>query len=451
LAVEKYAALRNPGSNRVFLPNGACLYLDVGGHPEFCTPECADPKDLVRYVLAGDVILWTLAEDLIRSGSQAAEVLVFRSNVDYVAGTTWGAHESYLHRADPKRLPDDIIPHLVSRIVFAGAGGFRPGGRLRELTLSPRAWLLEHAVSGSSTEARGIFHTKDEPLCKGGYHRLHLLCGESLCSHRAAWLKAGTTALVVAMAEAGLQPGRDVAMGTPLSSLRAFAADPRCRARTRCARGRLTAIEIQRHYLRLAETHLGRHFMPSWAAEVCRAWHDVLEELSGAPESVATSLDWAIKWATYPHPGRPVAPSRRPGREELYELETRYSQLGGEGIFARLDGKGVLRHRVPGIDRVEEAVCTPPPSGRAAARGAWVRKLGAAGSRYACDWSCVYDLGENRMIDLGHPFENGEEWQPCSPDHETVARRDATFEAIFGRHRRRMLLAQLRRAMEAPR
>src|SRR4051812_36343834 len=29
---------------------------------------------------------------------------------------------------------------------------------------------------------RGIFHTKDEPLSKNGFHRLHILSGESLSS-----------------------------------------------------------------------------------------------------------------------------------------------------------------------------------------------------------------------------------------------------------------------------
>jgi len=54
-------------------------------------------------------------------------------------------------------------------------------GGLR-FTLSPRVRFLEREVSNNSTRDRGIFHTKDETLAADGYHRLHIICGESLCS-----------------------------------------------------------------------------------------------------------------------------------------------------------------------------------------------------------------------------------------------------------------------------
>src|SRR3712207_7207983 len=36
-------------SSNVFLRNGARLYLDVGSHPEYATPECDDITDLVTH------------------------------------------------------------------------------------------------------------------------------------------------------------------------------------------------------------------------------------------------------------------------------------------------------------------------------------------------------------------------------------------------------------------
>jgi proteasome accessory factor A len=36
-------------SSNVFLRNGARLYLDVGSHPEYATPECDDLVDLVAH------------------------------------------------------------------------------------------------------------------------------------------------------------------------------------------------------------------------------------------------------------------------------------------------------------------------------------------------------------------------------------------------------------------
>ncbi len=44
-------------SSNVFLRNGARLYLDVGSHPEYATPECDDVIDLVTHDKAGERVL----------------------------------------------------------------------------------------------------------------------------------------------------------------------------------------------------------------------------------------------------------------------------------------------------------------------------------------------------------------------------------------------------------
>ena len=44
-------------SSNVFLENGARLYLDVGSHPEYATPECDSIYDVVTHDRAGERIL----------------------------------------------------------------------------------------------------------------------------------------------------------------------------------------------------------------------------------------------------------------------------------------------------------------------------------------------------------------------------------------------------------
>jgi len=51
-------------STNVFLRNGARLYQDTGGHPEYATPECKSALDLIAYDKAGERIL----EELSLSG-----------------------------------------------------------------------------------------------------------------------------------------------------------------------------------------------------------------------------------------------------------------------------------------------------------------------------------------------------------------------------------------------
>src|SRR3954454_13841380 len=47
-------------SSNVFLDNWARLYLDVGSHPEYATPECDHIADLVVHDMAGERILENL-------------------------------------------------------------------------------------------------------------------------------------------------------------------------------------------------------------------------------------------------------------------------------------------------------------------------------------------------------------------------------------------------------
>ncbi len=463
----------------MFLPNGARLYIDTGLHPEFATPECVNPEETVAYILAGDRILKDIAVSLEQGSADIKEVLLFRTNVDY-GGTyaTWGCHESYLHSADPSVLAAQIIPHLVSRLIYTGAGGFNPLSKGLDFSISPRVAHLKHVASAESTQNRGIFHTKNETLASKGFNRLHILCGESLCSQTATWLKIGTTALVVAMIEAGVCQADAVRPSSPLQAMQSFAADPACRAVAMLTSGRcVTAIDIQRHYLSRAEACLGADFMPDWAERVCNSWRRVLDALSAAPESLDKTLDWAIKHAVFAgsadrlgldwdliprwsyvatrlkealakteYRDRPVTAEfvlgeSSPVRKEvealtphlkeaglnwhdlvryaqvkwrLCEIDLRFGQLSEESIFEVLDRAGVLAHRLDGMRETSTAVNEPPTAGRARLRGNFVRRHGTGNGHYYCDWQGVWDHRKKRVLDLSNPFETEERWRDFS-------------------------------------
>lgn len=457
----------------LYLANGSRFYVDYGNHPELGTPECSNPWDVVRYVLAGERILADVAHK-VKLELPDVEVMLFKSNVDY-GGTwvTWGCHESYMHQATPHLLSDQVVPHLVTRIIYTGAGGFNSMSGGLDFTLSPRVPYLVNVQSNNSTSDRGIFHTKDESLSKPGFHRLHVICGESLCSETAMWLKVATTALVVAMAEAGLRPGAEVQLRSPLQAMQSIATDQTCTASAEMAGGRWSsALEIQYHYLSLAEKHLNHPCMPAWAEEACREWRMILNRLLDGPESVATSLDWAIKRAVYASYAEgkglrwnslqhwtPILSDLRHAldytsgygnvlcaravlgkrstvrdtvqrltpllrerglswdeldpmlalRRELFEIDTRFGQLGGSGIFASLEKAGVLTHHVPGVNAVRDAMNDPPAIGRARVRGEVIKRLAGRG-RYQCDWQGVVDIGKKRVLDLSEPLETEERW-----------------------------------------
>ena len=72
-------------SSNVFLRNGARLYLDVGSHPEYATPECDSVIDLVTHDKAGERVLEGLlvdAERRLREEGIAGDVYLFKNNTD---------------------------------------------------------------------------------------------------------------------------------------------------------------------------------------------------------------------------------------------------------------------------------------------------------------------------------------------------------------------------------
>ncbi len=113
-------------SSNVFLRNGARLYLDVGSHPEYATPECDSVADVVVHDRAGERILEGLlvdAEKRLHDEGIAGEIYLFKNNTDS-AGNSYGCHENYLvsRHGEFGRLADILIPFLVTRQLICGAG-----------------------------------------------------------------------------------------------------------------------------------------------------------------------------------------------------------------------------------------------------------------------------------------------------------------------------------------
>ena len=84
-------------SSNVFLGNGARLYLDVGSHPEYATPECDSVSDLTAHDKAGERILeqlLTSAEERLSEEGIHGDIYLFKNNTDS-AGNSYGCHENY--------------------------------------------------------------------------------------------------------------------------------------------------------------------------------------------------------------------------------------------------------------------------------------------------------------------------------------------------------------------
>ena len=169
-------------SSNVFLENGARLYLDVGSHPEYATPECDSINDLVVHDKAGERILDHLvagAEARLREEGIRGVIYLFKNNTDS-AGNSYGCHENYLtsRRDDFAHYAEVLIPFLVSRQIYAGAGKVLQTARGAMFCLSQRAEHIWEGVSSATTRSRPIINTRDEPHADAErYRRLHVIVG----------------------------------------------------------------------------------------------------------------------------------------------------------------------------------------------------------------------------------------------------------------------------------
>ena len=127
----------------VFLENGARFYQDTGCHPEYATPECASPRQVMLYDRAGERILEDLqvyAEEKIREERIAGKLSIFKNNTDFV-GNSYGCHENYLvgRHGEFSKLADVLIPFLVTRQIIVGAGKVIQTPRGAMFSVSQRA------------------------------------------------------------------------------------------------------------------------------------------------------------------------------------------------------------------------------------------------------------------------------------------------------------------------
>ena len=186
-------------SSNVFLENGARLYLDVGSHPEYATPECDVVREVVAHDKAGERILEGLlaaAEMRLHEEGINGQVYLFKNNTDS-AGNSYGCHENYLvgatrgvrahgRRADPVlRDPADLVrgrqgPARPPRraVLHRAARRAHLGGRLERHDAQPpdhqharRAARRRRALPAPPRDRRRLEHERMDHLHEGGDHR----------------------------------------------------------------------------------------------------------------------------------------------------------------------------------------------------------------------------------------------------------------------------------------
>lgn len=360
-----------------FLENGGRIYHDVG-HPEICTAEASNPLQLVALERA-------MERRAVKLGLSAD---LYKNCVDFAGGyenNAYAAHENYFTSV-PWESTDALVPFLVSRTIFTGAGDTSSG----EYTLSQRAPHITRLHGDQSLWNRPLLHERDEPLSSvPRWRRLHLLHNDANMCAASILLKHGTTMLVLRLLELNELvplPYNEFQAIEDLHRINRQASEwelKGTRPRT------MKAVDVQGFYLNQVAAKIAD---PSPLERlVISMWKDVLQRLSTDPKETFGLVDWTTKRALIEH-----IRANEEGKSYMPEtIDLTYHNLDrGSGLYFGLEENGTAEQLVsPAV--VAHFTSRAPRTTRAWARGEAMRiaerarALGLGEIDVYCTWQYI--------------------------------------------------------------
>ncbi len=351
---------------REFLRNGGLIYLDLN-HLEYASPETRDPVSAIAYARAGEIIV----------SHKYPQARFFRNNVAYslpdpkalkndLELITFGAHESYFtyaHCYDRK-----LLPFLVTRQIFAGAGRLRHDGAFE---ITQRSAFIESEISARSTVDRGIINVREEPLASvNGWQRLHLILGDANMCEVAEFLKLGATGLVLDLAEDDSLPSLEYPLpkkGESFLSVRDIKKISQQHKDWKVSgleKKIKKATDVQRAYLNAAKRYYDRDEVTT---DLLDRWEYVLNCLDEDPRQLFGEVDWVTKLyvlnAVAERHDLPMTDSL------VAEYDLNYHNINpSESVFYKLQQAGKIK-RIVTDEFIARAAQEPPPNTRAYVRG----------------------------------------------------------------------------------
>ncbi len=358
------------------LSNGARFYNDHA-HPEYSTPECTTLRDLVAQDKAGERILAECARRRNLKLPNDQSVRLYKNNTDF-SGHSYGCHDNYLMQREVPwdRLVAGVLPFLVTRQIFAGAGKMGieaegAAGHPGTYQISQRADFFAVLASIDTMNRRPLVNTRDEPHADPGqYRRFHVILGDANMSEWATALKIGTTALVLDLIERGAAPRIEIAQ--PIDATKSISRDQTYDWIIELTDGRkISAIQVQRIYLAATRAALEQ---PDAEIEwLLQEWESVLNDLERDVLLCRDRVDWVAKKVLLEELRRAEELSWTDPWLQAIDLE--YHNISPEsGLYFELVQQGAMRRFVTDAE-IKQAIFAPPEDTRAYFRGRSVARF----------------------------------------------------------------------------
>lgn len=403
---------------------GAIFYfLAAGVAYLLAAPLCGDRRRLSAALFG---IGWAVGDELGGPTPIWLETVILwgaRLVTAPLATSLVGLTRMVLFRSVRRRL----LPFLVSRPVFAGAGNIDERGNWR---IADKAPAINCVVGlGGFISDRPIFtfgHFFKAACIDGGHslaqylklfsprQRLQIGLGDSNMCQVAEYLRVGATLLVLDCIEAGAMPAPP-RLRRPIRALRTICSDPKLEAAVTSWSGRRwTAIELQRFYLRACRSWLEKQpDAPAEALDVLRRWEETIDALESCPRSLVGSVDWITKQFLLEQcsggederlsaeasadfsPALAAVAATGPQALAKKKIDLKYHELSSDGYFAQLQATGAVASVVT-EEEIQRAMRSPPPDSPATMRGRYIREFAGEGSAVSANWDVVV-IGSGRQ------------------------------------------------------
>jgi proteasome accessory factor A len=338
---------------------------------------------------------------------EGEELRLYKNNTDFV-GHSYGCHDNYLlARSIPwERIVAGIVPFLITRQIFAGAGklgieGETSAGEPGVYQISQRADFFSVLASIDTMNRRPLVNTRDEPHASiDRYRRFHVIIGDANMSEWATAMKIGTTALVLRLIERGAVPALEIAQ--PIETHKAISRDQSHAWIMELTDGRkISAIDAQRVFLQAAKSLDDLEADEKWILE---EWEAVLNDLERDLTRARDRVDWTAKMMLLEAMREEESLSWNDPWLQAIDLE--YHNIDTEkGLYYELVRQGTMR-RVVTETQIREAIFDPPTTTRAFFRGRSVARFNDRIEAIQWDEIGFNDDGNGYRVSLPEPSVN---------------------------------------------
>ncbi len=272
-----------------YLDNGGGIYIEVGDHLEYDTPECLGPQEAAAADLAGAVIVSRIVE-----ASGLPHKGLFRlsgSNTKvYGDGKTSGYHENYLlpRSASESYLIDEMLPAYAASCIWGLSGMVRAN-----YVFSQKVWGIGGAPISRFTDGRRTGNQKpmfiippveadEDTIGHRAWARVERRYADAGFSPEVRFMQFATMSLVLRMIEhadkIGTRRLEQISLKDPVRAAHIFAADLALNKTVLTNDGKkVTAQDIQEKFIEMAVSLSSKIKLPEDEVRAIYLWEKIVD------------------------------------------------------------------------------------------------------------------------------------------------------------------------------